>query len=286
MASGGRPEQGSRLRARAESAVVSIPRPRRVDRLELGWLVPSGRSLVLGLALIAAAGVAYLAAVSTSLFAVRSVAVAGAEPQLAAEVRAAMAATDGRSLVGLDVADLERRLEALPTVASATIDRSFPNELAVAVVPERPAAVLRRGADSWLVSARGRVMGPVGHGARAGLPRIWLGRGAGIEPGEMLAGDPAAAVRAVAPLAGSGLDLSVASALATRDELTLRLRSGLEVRLGDGAQLPLKLAVTASVVPQLDDAVVYLDVAVPERPVAGTAADPQAEVEPQDSTTP
>ena len=286
MASGGRPGQGSRLRARAESAVVSIPRPRRGGRLELSRLVPSGRSVLLGLALLAAGGVAYFAAVSTSVFAVRSVVVSGADRSLAHDVRASLAGARARSLVGLDVADLERRVEALPTVASAAIDRSFPHELAVTVVPERSAAVLRRGADSWLVSVRGRVMGPLGHGARPVLPRIWLGRGARIEPGSMLSGDDAAAVLAVAPLAGSGLGLRVASALATHDELTLRLRSGLEVRLGDGTQLPLKLAVTASVVPQLDDTVAYLDVAVPERPVAGADADPQVGVETQPSTTP
>jgi cell division protein FtsQ len=286
VASGGRTGQGSRLRARAESAVVSIPRPRRGGRLELSRLVPSGRSVALGLALLAGGGLAYLAAVSTSLFAVRSVAVAGADRRLAGDVRATLAVARDRSLVGLDVADLELRVEALPTVASAVIDRSFPHQLTVTVVPERPAAVVRRGSDSWLVSARGRVMGPLALGGRAALPRIWLGRGAALESGSMLSGDDAAAVRAVAPLAGSGLGLRVASALATRDELTLRLRSGLEIRLGDGTQLPLKLAVTASVVPQLDEGIAYLDVAVPERPVAGADPDPQVGVETQPSTTP
>lgn len=286
MASGERPGQGSRLRARSGSAAVPIVRSRRGDRLELGRVAPSARSLAVGLALAAAAGLVYLAAVTTDLFAVRTVDVTGVRGPVASDVRAAVASSRGSSLVTLDVADVRRRVEALPTVAVATVDRAFPRGLAITVVPERPAAVLRRGADSWLVSARGRVMGPLARGARPSLPRVWLGRGAGPAVGETLGGDAAAAVRAVAPLAGSGLGLRVASALAAREELTLLLRSGLEVRLGDGSQLPLKLAVAASVAPQLDETFAYLDVAVPERPVAGTDENAQAVVETQPSTDP
>ena len=239
---------------------------------------------MLGLVLLAVAGVVYMAATTTGLFAVRDVAVTGGDPTVAADVRRALEPAMGESLVGLDLTDLQARVEALPTVAEVTLDRAFPHELAVAVVPERPVAVLRRGADSWLASARGRVMGTLPRGARLGLPRVWLGRGALLTPGDMLAGDPASAVRALAPLAGSGLALGVRSALATHSELTLVLRSGLEVRLGDGSQLPLKLAVTAAVVPKLEPDVAYLDVAVPERPVAGTEANPQANIETKDST--
>jgi len=257
---------------------------RRGDRLELGRVVPSARSVVLGLVLLAAAGLAYLAATTTGLFAVRSVAVSGADAALAADVREALQPAVGESLVGLDLDGLQARIEALPTVASVSIDRAFPHELAVAVVPERPVAVLRRGAESWLASARGRVMGTLPKGARPGLPRVWLGRGVALTAGDMLAGDPAAAVRAVAPLTGSSLALGVRSVRATHSELTLLLRSGLEVRLGDGTQLPLKLAATAAVVPKLGADIVYLDVAVPERPVAGTEPNPQADVEVKDST--
>jgi len=65
----------------------------------------------------------------------------------------------------------------------------------------------------------------------------------------------------------------------------LRLRSGLEVRLGDASQLPLKLAVTAHVLPLLVAGTTYLDVAVPDRPVAGQTLESQVEVKAQSSTT-
>ena len=280
----GRTGQGSRLRARAEDAVVSIPRPRRGERLEFGRLVPSARSLSVGIGLLGAALVAYVVALSTGLFAVRTIAVDGVRGAVAADVRTALAEANGSSLVGLDLVELRARVEALPTVQSATFDRAFPHTLAVAVSPERGAAVLRRGADSWLVSVRGRVMTKLDRGARRALPRIWVGRDASPQLGETLGGEPAAAVRAVAPLAGSDLPLHVASALATQDELTLVLRSGLRVRLGDSTQLPLKLAVAANVVERLDAAAAYLDVSVPDRPVAGAELNPQAEVETEPSS--
>jgi hypothetical protein len=52
-------------------------------------------------------------------------------------------------------------------------------------------------------------------------------------------------------------------------ELTLFLRSGLELRLGDTSNLRFKLAVARKILPQLEPPG-YLDVSVPERSVAGS----------------
>jgi cell division protein FtsQ len=270
---------------RAGSAVASFPRLRPGGRLDLHRIAPSARSVALGVLMLALAGGLWLAARTTSLFAVQQVEVRGANAGVAADIRVALGATEGRSLLALDLPSLEGRLEAIPTVADATLDRAFPHRLAVVVVPERPVAVLRQGADSWLASARGRVVATLVRGARPTLPRIWLGRGATPRVGVVLAGDPAAAVRAVAPLAGSSLPVRVASVRATKHELTLVLRSGLEVRLGDGSQLPLKLAVAARILPSLASESGYLDVAVPERPVAAERLNSQVEGETQPSTT-
>ena len=103
--------------------------------------------------------------------------------------------------------------------------------------------------------------------------------------GDPTTGDLRTAVAAVAPLVGSHFPGRVSSVTATPDELTLRLRSGLEVRLGDAVDVPLKLAVAARVIPLLDADTAYLDVAVPERPVSGTL-NSQVEVDASPSTTP
>jgi cell division protein FtsQ len=285
VARGERSTAGSRPRARAESAVASIPRLRPGSRLDLHRVVPSGRSLALGLLLLTLGAVTWIAGRTTSLFAVDAIEVHGAGAGVAADVRGALATTEGRSLLQLDLAGLEARIEAIPTVADATLDRAFPHRLVVAVVPERPVAVLRQGANSWLASAGGRVVSPLARGARPALPRIWLGRSAAPRPGARLSGDPAAAIVAVAPLAGLSLPVRVASVRATRSELTLVLRSGLEIRLGDGSQLPLKLAVAARILPRLPLGDGYLDVAVPERPVAAETLNSQLQGETSTSTS-
>ena len=51
-------------------------------------------------------------------------------------------------------------------------------------------------------------------------------------------------------------------------ELTIVLRRGPEIRLGDPADVRLKLAVAAQVFPFLPGNAAYLDVSVPERPVS------------------
>ena len=171
-------------------------------------------------------------------------------------------------------------------VASATFDRGFPHTLRIVVVPEVPIAVLRQGASSWLAAEGGRVVAELGRGARPGLPRIWLKRDVEIRLGERVGGLPLQAVTAVAPLRSRPLPVAVASVVATREELTLVLRTGLELRLGDGSDLPVKLEVARHVLPRLAGERGYLDLSVPERPVAGETLDSQVEVETASSTSP
>ena len=58
---------------------------------------------------------------------------------------------------------------------------------------------------------------------------------------------------------------------ATDKELTLVLRSGLELRLGDAGDLRLKLAVARRILllQGAETSADYIDVTVPERPVVG-----------------
>ena len=285
MATGGRVERGSRPRARAASVVVPLPRRISGERLDLARLVPSGRALGLAFLIVAGAVVCWLGARETGVFAVRTIDVGGAPRPLARQVRKALAPTRGTSLLKVDLAASLRTVEALPTVASARFDRAYPHTLRVVVVPERPVAVVRQGADSYVVAASGRVIATAKRRDRPALARIWVDRKVKLHVGAPTEGDLRTAVAAVAPLAGSPFPGRVTSVTATADVLTLRLRSGLEIRLGDPVDVPLKLAVAARVIPLLDAETPYLDVAVPERPVAGTL-NSQVEVDPLPSTTP
>jgi len=59
----------------------------------------------------------------------------------------------------------------------------------------------------------------------------------------------------------------------THGEITLRLRLGINLRLGEPVDVRLKLAVARRALRVLPAGSTYLDVAVPQRPVAG--ANPQ-----------
>ena len=284
MAGGRGSRTRSRPRARAADAVVPVPRGASGGRLELTRFAPSGRSLLTGLAILLAALGLYAAARTTSLFAVEQVAVTGASPEVAAELRQALTPALGESLLGLDLAELERRAELVPMVSAASFDRGFPHTLTIAIVPEVPVAVLRQGASSWLAAEGGRVVAELGTGERAGLPRVWLKRDVDVRVGEWLRGPTLRALKAVAPLVRKPLPSAVASVTAAGGEVVLELRSGLELRLGDTADLAVKLEVARHVIPQLGGLAGYLDVSVPERPVAGETLDSQLEVEGASST--
>jgi cell division protein FtsQ len=285
VATGGRVQRGSRPRARTAEAVAPLPRRISGERVDLSRLVPSGRSL--GIAFLIALGAlgAWLGARETGVFAVRTVDVGGASPAVASEVRKALASTRGTSLLKVDLDQSLQLVESIPTVESAHFDRAFPHTLRVVVVPERGVAIIRQGGDSYLVARSGRVMGTADRHDRPKLARIWVDRSVKLVVGDATTGDLRTAVAAVAPLAGSHFPGRVSSVTATSESLTLRLRSGLEIRLGDALDVPLKLAVAARVIPLLDTETAYLDVAVPERPVAGSL-NSQVEVDASPSTTP
>ena len=228
----------------------------------------------------------YAAARTTSAFAVDLVAVEGASPTVADDVREALAPALGESLLELDLADLARRAENVPMVASATFDRAFPHTLRIAVVSEVPVAVLRQGSASWLAASGGRVVAALEKGERPGLPRIWLKRDVDVRVGESLRGLELRAVAAVAPLVERPLPTRVTAVTVDRNGLTMSLRSGIELRLGEATDLAVKLEVARRVLPQLGDLSGYLDVSVPERPVAGENLNSQVEVESSGSTEP
>src|SRR5262245_40922329 len=254
---------------RSRAAAERLPRPRFDFSRAAARIAPSWRSLLVGAAVFAAAAAVYLAARQTSMFAVRSLQVEGAPPRVTAQVTAALRPLLGSSLLRIGPADVQRHLGGLPTVASASIDRDFPHTLRVHVVAERPLAVLRQGASAWVVSADGRVIRALDHPSLSALPRIWLSRDASVSAGASL-GDNAglAAVAALRAVQARPIGARVRDVKTGESELTLVLRSGLELRLGDTSNLRFKLAVARKILSQLQPPG-YLDVSVPARSVAG-----------------
>jgi cell division protein FtsQ len=241
--------------------------------------VPSGRSLAIGALIVVFAVALYALARGTPMFAVRTIEVEGASPTLVAEVRAELRSFDGRSLVAVNGGAVEQRLNGLATVRSSVVDRSFPHTLRIRVLPEVPVAVLRRGAESWLVSARGRAITMVRLGSRHDLPRIWLPTRTEIAKGAFLVDEPGAlAARSLAAFVGSGFSSRIAFVRALDGQITLGLRGGLEIQLGAPIDLRLKIAIARGILPQIAlpraGGPDYLDITVPERPVAGRNPQP------------
>jgi cell division septal protein FtsQ len=220
------------------------------------------------------------------MFAVDRIEVSGGTPGVTRQVRHALADVSGRSLLKVDATELTAVVESLPTVREAALDRAFPNSLHVVVVPERPTAVARQGAVSWLVSDRGRVLHKVKRGKTLPLPRIWVPKSVRLEPGALASGELMTAITAVAPLDAARFPARVATVSSTARRLTMRLRSGLQLQLGEPSQVRLKLAIAAKIMPLLQEGTLYLDVSVPERPVAGTSLNSEVEGETATSSTP
>jgi len=273
VVSGGRDRRASRSSERVASIVVPLPRA-RTTALDLSRVLPSVRALLACFAIVAVGLVSYFVARDTGVFAVRTVEVEGASPAVARQVRDALRDQVGVSLLRLDRDAVRRHVEAVPTVAGVTLDRAFPHTLRLVVVPERPVAVARQGAEAWLLSARGRVMAHLARRAQPRLPRLWIAKGPFFQVGGTAPAELSEPLEAVTPLAGMRFPARISSVRAGKDELTLMLRSGLELRLGDATNVRLKLAVAARVLRLVASDARYLDVSVPERPVAGSAVAP------------
>ncbi len=271
---GGRTGRGSRRRTRAASVVVPFPRSAAGDRLDLAGLVPSGRFLLLAAALVAGVLAAFWGARASSLFAVERIEVIGAGPLVDREVRAATRDALGRSLLEIDAPALAASVRALPMVAGASVDRAFPSTLVVKVSPQRPVAVVRRGSSAWLAAGSGEIVREIEPGTHRWFPRLWLKGDVPVELGRRLPGDLTTPTRALAAARDVKLPRRVQAVRFADGQLTLVLRRGPEIRLGASRDLVLKLAVAKRVFPLLADGTAYLDVSVPERPVAGTSLNP------------
>jgi cell division septal protein FtsQ len=246
-------------------------------------LLPSIRSLAFGFGLLAAALALYVGARESAVFSLRSIEVTTEPSGQARLVERALKPLAGTSLLQIDEGAIARRLEDLPHVHLLGYDRSFPDGLRVIVSVERPVAVLRRANENWLVSGEGRVLRKLERRLRRPLPVVWIPRGVEPEIGTVLRAEkPARAVEALAQMdASAGSFRRRVWYVAEEDTgLTMVLKDRFEVRLGNASDLRLKLEVARRVLDALRSSgapATYVDVAVPERPVAGSTLNSQVE---------
>jgi len=194
----------------------------------------------------------------------------------AALVAAIDAAASGGTVLAPPVAEVRAAAAAFPWVASVAVQRDWPRGLTVDVEVARPAAaVAARSGEPALVSAAGRVLGPVPEGAGVG----WL----------RLSRPPPAAGYALPEAERGGLAFLAAAApeVARRvrelgaeatGALSGRIDGGPELRLGRAERMRAKaraLALVLAAVPADELAqAAYIDLRIPARPVIGGLAAP------------
>jgi cell division protein FtsQ len=255
-------------RTTARTAVL----PARRQAPDLRRLAPSGRSILIGLAVAVLAVGAYVGARQTSVFALRTIDVRGGTPVLRAQVRKALSEDVGRSLLRVDSGAVASAIDPIPGVRDFTYDRAFPHTLQVTVHAEQPVLVVRQvpGTGAFLVAASGRVIRALAHPHLSSMPRVWVTKDTTMKVGDRVGPGLAEAASALSLLRGAPLPGGVHLARVTKKELTLVLGGGLELRLGDGGDLRLKLAIARRILRTTGAATAaggYLDVSVPERPV-------------------
>jgi cell division protein FtsQ len=221
---------------------------------------------LVGLAALAVVALAAWVVLHSPLLDVDDVVVRGAARTTAAEVEAASGVRTGDALVFVDLGTAARRVEQLPWVATASVERRLPGELSIRVTERVPAAWVRRGPDGVAVlDGDGRVLADEAD-PPAGLPEI-TGTGAVPGPGGVLR--PARLAGVVGRLAPE-LRADVVGVRAGDGEVVLLRREGPEVRLGAPVRVEEKSRVALAVLRTLTAPFpAYLDVSVPDAPVTG-----------------
>lgn len=102
-----------------------------------------------------------------------------------AELLEALGVSARTPILGLDLVDARRRIESLPWVASAEIERRLPHALRIVVTERVPVAILQTADRSMLIDAKGVQIVPVA--AQTGNLPIVTGRGAAENVAELLA---------------------------------------------------------------------------------------------------
>lgn len=237
------------MSTRMESSGSQLARRRWTRRLRRWrpWLILS--------AVLAALGAFGWIVLFSSWLGVDTVQVEGVMTTPDDEVMRAAQITAGTPLARVDVGALEERVEAIPTVAAATVTRSWPHTLVIEVTDRRPVAAVFRD-DSWrLMDATGVIYVATPERDPA-LPIVEID---GAPPPQTLA-EVAAALGA---LPDDVLAATRRVRAASMDSITLLLNHGRRVVWGSAALSHQKATVLSAL---LDTRARTIDVSIPSHP--------------------
>lgn len=150
-------------RARRTRFLVRVHRAVRVS----GW--------ILGTAAVVWAGVTaflQMGPVWQEWLEIREVQIEGLHHVTKQEVLSRMALKPGLALHQVSMSYLADRVQGLPWIKQATVERQPPHTLHVSVIERAPAAILRAGSDHWLSDETGVLLGRLGPQDDSTLPLL------------------------------------------------------------------------------------------------------------------
>ena len=213
----------------SESSAQTVPRhaepegPRGILRRGPDAAGPAKRWTFVALAALALV-VAGWGITRSPLFAARRIEVSGASHPSAARVIRLAGIGRGTNVFWLHTGAVQRRLERDPWIASATVSRSLPSTISIAVKERRPVAEVADGAAYRVVASDGTVLGrTLAPGAYPQLLVDSTERGA------------VASAARVAGTMGSWLRGRVKSIADTNGDVLVHLASGVPVYYGDSS---------------------------------------------------
>jgi len=207
----------------------------------------------------------------SSLVAVDNVTVTGASGLGAPAVRSALTGTAHQmTTLNVDRSALDDSVARFPLVKSISVTTKFPHGMTIIVHERRPVAALVGPGGTVAVAADGVVLN--------GIPTTGLATIAvpSLVRGPRVVDATAASEVQLMALAPRRLRGEVTAVTGGSDGLVVTLRSGPQLRFGDGTRLAAKWVAADRVLadPQAAGAG-YIDVSIPERPASGmlTTAD-------------
>ena len=259
--------------SRTSGSRRSLPPWRIVRR----WLV------VAAIALLALAAAYTFWFRGSSYVAVEQVKITGTEqvPEVDSALRAA---ADGQSTLHPDADALRAAVAGNPAVAGIKVDTQFPHTMLIDVRTRIPVGYL--ASEGVVVAGDGTILDTTGK-APEGVPEIKAdSKDSGdLVDGKAVTGDALEISRVLgavpAPLADE-----INSAETNKDVgVSVDIGPGLELRFGDSSSADLKWKAAAAVLadPKFEGAS-YLDLSVPDRPVAGGVSETTAEPATTDTT--
>jgi cell division protein FtsQ len=199
--------------------------------------------------------------VCSPLFEIDKVTVEGNHLLTETEVRAASGIVPGSNIFRVQLGEAQARLEALPLVRRAQLERRFPAEVVIIVEERQPVALLSIAGEFWEVDVEGVPVRPKAPGW-SDLPVITGVRFDDPDLNHVLE----TVVKLPAPVV---MELSEIHYTPDR-RFMLYTFEGIEVRLGQAERLDRKCALLLeilSVVRQEGRMVAYIDLSEPEKAV-------------------